>query len=870
MAENKIIFILILIGIAVFGLFGAEPVFAVNQILDTNSSGYPGAPINGWLMAPQVYYFNNKTYFLWEKRPGPGYSVENMVAVYDHTTGILSDSVGVGVYYDGATDIHGIGTITVADDGHIIVAHEELASQGDTHQSPFLIKRSVNAEDISAGFEQVASVGSALSYPHLFKVGSRIYLTGRNEHSEIDLYYSDDNGITWIDLSQPFGQPYIYSLAYLGNGIALAGTFGGKILRSTDYGVTWSDLGQQFSQTQILCLAYLEDGIALAGTAGGVILYSDDYGATWSEIDDPEFGSAIYFLAYLEDGIALAGTAGGVILYSDDYGATWSEIDDPEFGSAIYSLAYLGNGIALAGADDGMILYSDDYGATWSEINSQSGYSIYSLAYIPPDETFENGVVLAGTGMAGAAGDYGKILLSTDYGATWSDRDERFDYFIYSLAYLGNGIALAGTSGGKILRSTDYGVNWSEIDRQFSSYSVTYSVAYLGNGIALAGAGGNIPRSTDYGAIWSFSSSNIVNLGNDNYWAYSTDINTKLIDKLRFIINEDDNTVLPSLPGLFKRVYYLESEDGDTFTNLQGTYSHKISTSGALTRIILYDNYLIDDSGSDTKNNLVLSGNVAPSGRIYFLLQRRTTTSWPTYQSHYLLYWNGSAFVEKEIPEFSNIYVEQGHHWDKAPSEIFAYSDDVIDIFGDNNDSGNSELQRWRTYNATAETPEWTKVEDITSGSDYPHTVMTMTGNASQDNPLFLSSNYDNNLPTSSDLWIYADTAGPVSFSLSSPSDNSLDSSNPIFSWSASSDPNSGLSHYELYIDNNLDTDNISANTTSISSASSLSCGSHTWYVRAVDYLENYTNSSSTYTVVRACNSQQPSSKKNQEQQEYI
>ena len=42
------------------------------------------------------------------------------------------------------------------------------------------------------------------------------------------------HGATWADLGQQFAQTRIYSLASLGNGIALAGTYpDAKILRST-------------------------------------------------------------------------------------------------------------------------------------------------------------------------------------------------------------------------------------------------------------------------------------------------------------------------------------------------------------------------------------------------------------------------------------------------------------------------------------------------------------------------------------------------------------------------------------------------------------------------------------------------------------
>jgi len=53
-----------------------------------------------------------------------------------------------------------------------------------------------------------------------------------------------DWGLNWTDLGAQFGEGSILSLAYLGNGIVLAGTeTGAKILRSTDYGLTWQDTG---------------------------------------------------------------------------------------------------------------------------------------------------------------------------------------------------------------------------------------------------------------------------------------------------------------------------------------------------------------------------------------------------------------------------------------------------------------------------------------------------------------------------------------------------------------------------------------------------------------------------------------------------
>ncbi len=95
------------------------------------------------------------------------------------------------------------------------------------------------------------------------------------------------------------------------------------------------------------------------------------------------------------------------------------------------------------------------------------------------------------------------------------------------------------------------------------------------------------------------------------------------------------------------------------------------------------------------------------------------------------------------------------------------------------------------------------------------------------------------------------DTTSPTAFTLSSPSNNSsISNIKPTLSWNASSDSESGLSHYQLYIDGSLDTNNISG--TSATVANALSCGSHTWYIKAVDNAGNITNSN-TFNLTITC-----------------
>ncbi|MEK7067814.1 MAG: hypothetical protein AAB956_02350, partial [Patescibacteria group bacterium] len=103
------------------------------------------------------------------------------------------------------------------------------------------------------------------------------------------------------------------------------------------------------------------------------------------------------------------------------------------------------------------------------------------------------------------------------------------------------------------------------------------------------------------------------------------------------------------------------------------------------------------------------------------------------------------------------------------------------------------------------------------------------------------SSNYDT-------YTVKYDSTAPT-ISLASPANNNQSNNQPTFTWSGS-DSSSGIANYQLYIDSSLNTDNI----TGVSSgpSSTLSCGAHTWYIKAIDNAGNSVNSS-TYNITITC-----------------
>jgi hypothetical protein len=103
----------------------------------------------------------------------------------------------------------------------------------------------------------------------------------------------------------------------------------------------------------------------------------------------------------------------------------------------------------------------------------------------------------------------------------------------------------------------------------------------------------------------------------------------------------------------------------------------------------------------------------------------------------------------------------------------------------------------------------------------------------------------------SSSAWsVRVDAAGPLAFNLTAPANSSWTvQRHPTFSWTASSDGESGLRKYQVIIDGFKADDSVPATQTSAQSLISLPDGSHTWNIRAVDNAGNVTPSTQTWTV---------------------
>jgi len=419
---------------------------------------------------------------------GPASATDNRLVKTDGTTGDLVQQTGITA--DDSNNVSGVAKLTTTSDIELGNASDTTLHRESAGNVSIEGKLIYRAEGIDV---PVTDGGTGASTTN----GARTNL----ELDKKDIY-SCDFGLNWTDLGVIAGER-IYSMAYLGNGIVLAGEWD-IIWRSTDYGATWTDIDVSalLGGEYIHCIAYLGNGIVTFGDSDGAIFRSTDYGLTWTDVGPVGSGYPHYAMVYLGNGIVVSGDADSHVFRSTNFGLTWTDLGEIT-SLGINAMAYLGNGVVILGGDDKHIFKSTDYGANWAD-DYNLDYTIYSLAYLG------NNIVLIGT--------LRNIFRSTDGGDTWTDLGEISANSIMAITYLGNGVVVCGDASNHVFRSTNYGVTWTDLG--VISSDAIYSMAYLGNGIVLLGdEDGHIFRSTSAFQVWQARGS-VASLADVVAWSF--------------------------------------------------------------------------------------------------------------------------------------------------------------------------------------------------------------------------------------------------------------------------------------------------------------------------------------------------------------
>ncbi len=293
------------------------------------------------------------------------------------------------------------------------------------------------------------------------------------------------NGNNWQPTGSFGNGAIVYTLAYDGNTI-YAGTWGGKIYKSTNSGRNWTLINSGMNASFIWSLN-VSNSYLFAATEKGVFKFE---GSGWNLTNLA--GKEVHALAS-KSGVIYAGTWGFGVYISSDNGTTWTQLNNG-FGGflTIQTLSVAGSGDIFAGTIGGGI-FKLAYGTTtWTKVANQNVWSLGSTST---------------TIFAGTYGD--GLYRSLDGGKTWTKLTSLGVTFVYSIsADAGNKIYLSSITSG-VQVSSDDGNTWSDLGLNYAGVSSVIANPNSNN-VFVGTKSGSIYKSSDGNTITSVNDSDVI------------------------------------------------------------------------------------------------------------------------------------------------------------------------------------------------------------------------------------------------------------------------------------------------------------------------------------------------------------------------
>lgn len=283
---------------------------------------------------------------------------------------------------------------------------------------------------------------------------------------------------TYYPVSENYGTR-LNSVNYMYNSVLAAGD-NGLLIMSTDDGVTWKKIQTGFSYNLNKIMNGSNAYTMYLACSEGRILKGLNSGSNWFEFITGVNSDLSSIVSYSYSNFIAAGTGGCIIASSDDGSTWWTVGSNTTKNLRCINYYYWGNySYFYFCGDNGTVLKA--------KIHYNYPNSIMITDCSAPIQVNLNSTCIIDTNTIICAGDYGKIIRTTNQGSTWTEsktpvktrlNDIRAVYKSYYSSY----VLYACGENGIILRSEDNGLNWnivpSGINEEFTSFYSNVLMSY--------------------------------------------------------------------------------------------------------------------------------------------------------------------------------------------------------------------------------------------------------------------------------------------------------------------------------------------------------------------------------------------------------
>jgi photosystem II stability/assembly factor-like uncharacterized protein len=205
---------------------------------------------------------------------------------------------------------------------------------------------------------------------------------------------------------------------------------------------------------------------------------------------------------------------GGKILETQDGGSSWTRVTSGTADHALYNVTFVGGTFGWIVGQDGLILHSEDEGKTWKRQKSDTDRYLFSVMALDRQRVY-------------AVGDRSTLTMTTDGGQTWKAQQVKAigddmtkgvsvaaqDPVFYDVLFLDPSAGWISGEFGKLLQTTDGGATWTERQKTLMGEEffdpldlpTLFGMSFLSPTVAVAaGLDARLASTADAGATWGW------------------------------------------------------------------------------------------------------------------------------------------------------------------------------------------------------------------------------------------------------------------------------------------------------------------------------------------------------------------------------
>ena len=303
--------------------------------------------------------------------------------------------------------------------------------------------------------------------------------------SNYEIYRTTNGGADWEIVFDDV-KCNLYDIEMNANGIGMAAVNGSKVLVSVDTGKSWVDTRYDILFSAV---AVQENNRLVLGGWNGEFWISDDTARTWTEVaSDGERQVEIEFINEKQGVYVSAKNAG----FTEDGGDTWFRTLNHDRSVVSLTTSPTGKAVLCNGRE---VYVSNDAGKSWNQtldLLDDFDQGEFNVSFEIQSMTSSGDTVLA-------AGRYGLLMRSLDFGQTWellSDHlttNDIFDVFQ-------NESQIVAVGHTEILKSKDGGQKWNR--SKSPDFFLQFVDQFTDNSLITISRDGEVFVSNDFGETW--------------------------------------------------------------------------------------------------------------------------------------------------------------------------------------------------------------------------------------------------------------------------------------------------------------------------------------------------------------------------------